>query len=39
MREVIAYIGNLKVVATNLLGSLSPVTGAFLFFERSVSAI
>jgi len=31
MREVIAYIGNLKVVATDLLGSLSPVTGAFLF--------
>jgi len=35
MREVIAYIGNLKVVATDLLGSLSPVTGAFLFSREA----
>jgi hypothetical protein len=35
MRKVIAYIGNLKIVATDLLGSLSPVTGAFLFSREA----
>src|SRR5664279_1701192 len=38
MREVIADIGDLPVIAADLLYSLPPVCGTFLFFSKTLLA-